>query len=134
MFKKVLVFICIFAIAGAVYLSTNGQENSAKVMDVLGAAIRSSKGQLIDVREPSEYLDGHATGAINVPLSDIMGGKDFGVDKNQPIYVYCRSGARATQAKIKLEKDGYKKVINIGAVSNWEKDGGKICKTVKPDC
>lgn len=136
MFKKIIVVICVICVIGFIYLliSKQGDSKVALNVDVLGTEMKLDEVQLIDVREPEEYLSGHADGAINVPLDDILAGKNFGIDKAQSIYVYCRTGIRAEKAKVKLEKDGYKKVKSIGGISDWEKGGGKVCKSDKPKC
>ncbi len=100
----------------------------------LSAKIKNGDVQLIDVREPSEYSAGHADGAINVPLSEIQENKLSKISKSKPIYVYCRTGKRATTAKTTLEKAGYKNVTNLGGLSDWQDDGGKVCASTKPAC
>ncbi len=134
MFKKIMIVVCVLAVMAVVFLLVNKQGDEKVADNILGTSIKLDEVVLVDVREPSEYLDGHADGAINVPLGDILAGKSFGVDKDRPIQVYCRSGIRAGQAKSKLEKDGYKNVKSIGGLVDWEKSGGKVCKTDKPDC
>ena len=42
-------------------------------------------------------------------------------DKNTHIIVYCRSGNRSATAAQKLIDMGYKKVYDLGAMSNCEK-------------
>lgn len=100
----------------------------------LGVEIESVNGQLIDVREPIEYQESHADKAINIPLGDILD-SDFSKIKNDsPIYLYCRSGNRAEQAKFELEKAGYKNVTNIGGLLDWEGQGDKVCSSSMPSC
>lgn len=134
MLKKMLIVFCFISVMILAYLVINNHGSEKVADNILGTSINLNKVVLIDVREPSEYLSGHADGAINVPLGDILAGKDFEFDKNQQIQVYCRSGVRASRAKIKLEKDGFKHVNNIGGLSDWEKSGGKVCKSDKPEC
>lgn len=134
MLKKFIIVICVLSAITSVYLLANNQGDKEMSKNVLGTSTTTKKVALIDVREPSEYLAGHADGAINVPLGDILAGKSFGIDKNQVIQVYCRSGIRAGQAKTKLEKDGYKNVTSIGGLVDWERGGGKVCKSDKPNC
>lgn len=100
----------------------------------LSAKIADGDVQLIDVREPSEYSTSHANGAINVPLGEILENKLSKISKNKPVYVYCRTGKRATTAKTSLEKAGYKNVINLGGLSDWQGDGGTVCASTKPTC
>lgn len=83
-------------------------------------------GILIDVRTPEEYAAGHVDKAVNLSLQDIEAGARPGVDKTDTVYVYCRSGSRASQAKAILERDGYTDVINLGGVEEMTKLGGKI--------
>ncbi|MDP1763881.1 MAG: rhodanese-like domain-containing protein [Sediminibacterium sp.] len=71
---------------------------------------------LVDVREPGEFADGTAKGAVNIPLGSVatqlvkFKGKDS-------IVVFCRSGNRSGQAKTILEQNGFKNIVNGGT---WE--------------
>lgn len=56
------------------------------------------KAQLVDIREPNEFENGHILGARNIPLSQFrMRIKEFRPD--QPVYIYCQSGMRTGRAK-----------------------------------
>lgn len=61
------------------------------------------KAQLIDVREPREYEAGHILGARNIPLSQLRQRLNE-VRNDQPVYLYCQSGARSKQAASILKK------------------------------
>lgn len=52
---------------------------------------------IIDAREPFEYAQGHATGAINIPPSELMAGAKQldGVAKDAELILYCKSGSRS---------------------------------------
>ncbi|MGI6715678.1 MAG: rhodanese-like domain-containing protein [Eubacteriales bacterium] len=78
---------------------------------------------LVDVRTPQEYAAGHIPGSINIPLERILDIKNVIGDKNTPLYVYCRSGRRSSQAAAELEKAGYRQVVNIGGIIDYK---GKI--------
>ncbi len=76
---------------------------------------------LLDVRRIDEYENGHVPGAIQYANEDI----DENVskvlkDKNQTIYVYCRSGKRSKEAAGKLVKLGYTKIIEIGGILDYK--------------
>lgn len=132
-FIVVAVVVLLFVGVGIV---SNKPKEIAQVEQeaVLSAQIKKVDGQIIDVREPSEYLSGHADNAINVPLGDILNGNFAQIDINKPVYVYCRTGNRAGQAKVALEQAGYKNVINIGGLADWQKQGDKVCSTSSPAC
>jgi len=48
--------------------------------------------------------------------------------KDERIYVYCKAGGRAEQAKTILEENGFTNVINIGGLSDWEASGGEVVR------
>ena len=96
--------------------------------------ILENGGQLIDVREPSEYETNHADGAINVPLGNILKNDFTKIDINKPVYMYCRTGVRAGKAKVALEKAGYENVTNLGGLTNWQNQGGSVCKSSQSAC
>lgn len=133
--SMLIVFVIMLLAIGVYFVSdknavTGTSDESTKISN----QIEATGGQLIDVRTPEEYIAGHAGGAVNVPLDDIANGKLSKINKDKTVYVYCRSGKRAGQAKVALEKAGYKDVINLGGLSNWQDQGGVVCKSSKSDC
>lgn len=76
---------------------------------------------ILDVRTPAEYESGHIPGAINV-ANETIGSKDIEElpDKDQVIFVYCRSGNRSKEASAKLTKLGYTNIVEFGGINNWE--------------
>jgi rhodanese-related sulfurtransferase len=75
-----------------------------------------------DVRTPSEFHSGHIKKAINV---DIFNAGNFNsyfekLDKDKPVYLYCRSGARSQKAARKLLKMGFAQVYDLkGGYNSW---------------
>lgn len=76
---------------------------------------------ILDVRRPDEYAAGHIPRAINVP-NETIGTADIPElpDKNQLIYVYCRSGRRSKEASSKLVRMGYSNIIEFGGILDWK--------------
>lgn len=74
------------------------------------------KQVVVDVREPSEYEDGHIDGAINIPSGEFLNEevvhKLFYKYKDSEIVLYCRSGARAGRCEDVLRKHGFENVKN----------------------
>lgn len=69
---------------------------------------------LVDVRTPEEYGAGHLEGAVNIDWFD----PDFaaqwdGVDRDRPVYVYCKLGGRSAKAAAVLDSLGFKRVVNL---------------------
>ncbi|MGV3489259.1 MAG: rhodanese-like domain-containing protein [Tuberibacillus sp.] len=83
------------------------------------------KAQLIDVREPSEFENGHILGARNIPLTQLKLRKSE-VRKDKPVYLYCQSGSRAVRAAAMLRKHGCTDIsILQGGFRKWT---GKVKK------
>ncbi|WP_251386805.1 rhodanese-like domain-containing protein [Mediterraneibacter agrestimuris] len=74
---------------------------------------------LLDVRTPQEYKEGHIPGSKNVPLQTINKAELVVKDKEIPLYVYCYSGSRSSQAVSMLKRMGYENVTNIGGISAY---------------
>ena len=74
----------------------------------------------MDVRRADEFAEGHIPGAINVANEDILSEEPAQLpDKNQTIYVYCRSGRRSKEASAKLAALGYTNIIECGGILDW---------------
>ncbi len=86
----------------------------------------SAGGLLIDVRTPEEFAEAYAKDAINLALTDLEAGTYPDIAKDTAIYLYCRSGNRAEQAKTILEQAGFTNAINIGSLADWQAQGGEV--------
>ena len=97
---------------------------SSITMEDAATLLESENDYLIlDVRTEQEYFSGHIPGAMCIPNEDI----DETVveilpDKEQVIFVYCRSGNRSKQAAEKLANLGYTNIVEIGGVKDWPGD------------
>jgi rhodanese-related sulfurtransferase len=76
-------------------------------------------GTIIDVRSPTEYQQGHATGSINIPLGEMNGSILKIRQMKAPIITCCRSGNRSSQATSILNKNSIR-TINGGTWQNVE--------------
>lgn len=87
--------------------------------------IRSDSVQLVDVRTPQEYAEGHIDGAlnINVQSDDFKELAQIELSKDSTVLVYCRSGRRSLDAAEILTGLGYKVVNLKGGVIEWKEDG-----------
>ena len=70
--------------------------------------------ELIDVREPFEYQNGHITGAKNYPLEQITN-----FNSSKKVYVVCQSGNRSRMATKILLKKGIDAVNVDGGMFAW---------------
>ena len=76
--------------------------------------------QLVDVRTPKEYQEGSIEDAINIDYFDQDKFKTAfeKLDKNKPLYIYCRSGNRS-QKSAKL-------LVDLGFTEIYDLKGGYI--------
>ncbi len=90
-------------------------------MDEAVALMDGESGYIIlDVRTAEEFNDSHIPGAVNIPNEEI-GTEEIPQlpDKDQKIFVYCRSGNRSKQASEKLAALGYTNIIEFGGINSW---------------
>jgi rhodanese-related sulfurtransferase len=75
--------------------------------------------QIIDVRRPAEYADGHVPGAASVPLAQLEK-ESGGLDRQRPTAIICASGYRSSAATSLLARRGFTDLFNVvGGTSGW---------------
>ena len=88
---------------------------------------------VVDVRETSEYVDGHLPESRNIPLGQLeqrLG--DLEQRKDAPVILVCQSGARSAEACKKLTGLGFTRVHNLeGGVVAWRGAGLPLRKGAK---
>ncbi len=77
---------------------------------------------IVDVRSEGEYASGAIDGALNHPLQGLPGTLlDMGVELDEEVIVYCRSGRRSAQAKTLLKEAGFQLVFDGGPMTQLER-------------
>ncbi len=69
--------------------------------------------QLVDVRRPSEYGDGHAPQARLAPLAELQSNALVWLDPARPVAVICAGGYRSSAAASLLETRGFQQLYNV---------------------
>lgn len=81
----------------------------------------SSDLQIVDVRRPAEYGNGHVPTAFNAPLASLD--KSLGplpLEKDKLTAVICAGGYRSSAAASLLQKQGYSNLLNVsGGTGAW---------------
>jgi hydroxyacylglutathione hydrolase len=76
--------------------------------------------QVIDVRRPAEWQEGHVGGAILKPLHKLASTLTD-IDPAKPTAVYCKGGYRSAISAGLLERAGFRQVINVtGGFDAWQ--------------
>jgi glyoxylase-like metal-dependent hydrolase (beta-lactamase superfamily II)/rhodanese-related sulfurtransferase len=81
--------------------------------------------QVVDVRRPGEFGNGHVPRALNAPLAtlDRIAGQ-LPLEKDKPTAVICAGGYRSSAAASLLEKLGYTNLLNVsGGTGAWVNAG-----------
>ena len=78
-----------------------------------------SNVQVIDVRKPGEWDEGHIPGAILMPLNKLESMLP-GLGADRPIAVHCKGGYRSAIACSLIQRAGFENVMNvIGGFDAW---------------
>jgi rhodanese-related sulfurtransferase len=81
------------------------------------------KVQLIDVREPNDFDNGHILGARNIPMTQ-MKTRLVEIRPDKPVYLYAQSEIISGRAAAMLYKKGYRELFHLkGGLKMWT---GKI--------
>ena len=84
--------------------------------------LNKEKVQLLDVRTPEEIKNGAIETAIFIDYytADFYTKAIQQLDKNMPVYLYCRSGGRSGKASKILQEKGYKAYNVLGGYAKWK--------------
>lgn len=117
---KKLLFILLFVFTTAGFAQTS-EPVEVLAPEVYKEKVAQKQVQFIDIRTPKEYKAGHIKGARNIDFlgEDFL--KEFSkLDKDQPVYIYCRSGNRSAKASEKLKAEGFEKIVDLkGGYKAW---------------
>jgi len=93
--------------------------------------LRASKDAVVlDVRRPSEFVQGHISGATNIDwyASDFEK-RISALDKSKTYLVHCAGGVRSAKAADKLTSLKFTNVVNLeGGFKAWEAAGKPVKK------
>ncbi len=105
------------------FACTNAQTNGDKlsVNDFEKTLNTTHDAQIVDVRTPEEFNNGHLKNALNIDWNgDKFEAQLKNLDKNKPQFVYCLSGGRSSSAAELMRKEGFKKVYEMkGGMMAW---------------
>lgn len=84
--------------------------------DVIGKDV-----QLIDVRTPLEYQQGHIDDAVNMNVNDEKFVRQIEtLNKDKPVYLYCKMGGRSNRAAELLKSKGFTQIYDYsGGYLDW---------------
>jgi rhodanese-related sulfurtransferase len=78
---------------------------------------------LVDIRSDSEVAQARIEGAVHIPMH-LLPFRLHDLDQQNPVVLYCRSGARSAQASAFLAQQGMTNVHNLlGGIMDWARSG-----------
>ena len=89
---------------------------------------RLDEVMLIDVRQKSEWDEGHIPGAIHFEGGRVAW-EEFPFPHDKPLAIQCSSGNRSMSVSSVLRRRGYRNVIQVeGGITKWKMHGFPITK------
>lgn len=78
---------------------------------------------LVDIRSDSEVAQARIEGAVHIPMH-LLPFRIGELEQDNPLVLYCRSGARSAQASAFLAQQGMTNVHNLlGGIMDWARSG-----------
>ncbi len=132
------MLLCVFLGCGGSgtpdVLSVSQEEamvGSRSDVHIAGLAEAMAKGAtVVDVRTKAEFARGHVPGANHQPLGSWTAADPFfaDLDRSQPVYMICQSGARSAAAADQLAAAGYHAVNVLGGTGAWMAAGREVTR------
>jgi len=94
-------------------------------IDIEQLAVARPDGVVLDVRERSEFVEGHVPGAVLVPMGQLPAHMGE-LDRERDIYVICASGNRSSAMTDLLRAAGFDAVSVAGGTNAWVESGRPI--------
>lgn len=125
-FRIAILALLMFSLTSCLKTQTNG----GAVLDTnkFEQKMQTADVQLVDVRTPEEFAEGHLVNAININVTaDDFETLTAKLDKEKPVMVYCKSGGRSARAASNLKAQGFKNISDLdGGITSWKQAGKRI--------
>lgn len=128
---KIFILLIFISLAGSgtVLAQKKGKIKTITVEQFQKKVKGSGIIQLVDVRTPKEFTDGHLKGAANYNVLDSTLYRNISnLNRRKAVFVYCKSGVRSMRAAEQLKAAGFKVFNMEGGITNWN---SKNLPTVK---
>ena len=94
--------------------------------------IATSEAQAVDIRDESDWSEGHVPGAIHLPASKLeVAGEVF--EAGQRLVVIADDDDSGAEAVAALRESGFEAVVAEGGMDAWRSEGFTLQPTDDPD-
>lgn len=125
--------IPILILIGVIVFSSQGLKGGPEisVMDAMGLLKAEPRPALIDVRERTDFDQGHLPGAVSVPFTEFKDRlESLKLAKVDLVVLYSGDDARARDATRLLYDSGYQGALTLkGGIDAWRTAGQALVKT-----
>jgi phage shock protein E len=127
---KLMLFVLVTVLEISCDTKSQSQSEAIKVLTPTEFKEKSANQTIIDIRTPQEFNQGHIEGAVNINFYDSNFIDQIAkYDKNQPIFIYCRSGNRTSPASRKMADFGFTQINDLeGGILYWLKNNNETVK------
>ncbi len=95
-------------------------------IDTAKQMIAEGDVQIVDVRQPDEYAQGHVPGAMLIPLNTVMARIDQ-ISADKDVILVCGVGERSAVAAEMAAAMGRTRLYNLeGGTTAWVKQGNPV--------
>jgi rhodanese-related sulfurtransferase len=121
-------YLLLCMIAWIASCNSSAQTHKSVGADAFEAGINANSeiSQVLDVRTAGEYKTGHIKKSLQADWNNTTEFKQrvLALDKQKPVYVYCLSGVRSTEAAQWLTENGFALVVDLkGGLLQWKRAG-----------
>lgn len=111
------------------FLTLKAQENKVIVLNAKDFHIKTEEiknSLILDCSSLEAYLEEHIEGAITIATSEMMKSLLADVDKETPLFVYCKLNIRSKTAVVKIQELGFKHIYELEkGLEEWKRQGFK---------
>ena len=122
------VFVVLMSLTSCIKKQVEG----VQVVDIATyeKQLKQPEVQLIDVRTPEEFSQGHLENAKNINImAEDFDAQVASLDKSKPVMVYCKSGGRSARASERLKELGFTTITDLeGRITNWNSENKPTVK------
>ncbi len=94
----------------------------------LDALMAQGAIRVLDVREDSEFRNGHLRGAIHIPVKRLPD-RVARLKHDKPYAVICQSGSRSRSATAYLVDQGFEGAVSVrGGTGAWARSGRALVR------
>ena len=128
--KRFLIFIWSLISVSVLNCESSSGKNVTQLSPEEFQSFLKEGTQLVDVRTPEEFNEDHINYAENINfLSEDFSNSIDELDKEKPVFIYCRSGKRSGKSVADFQKAGFTKIYELeGGILKWKSEGFKTIK------